>query len=60
MKKNDIQKLLNISGDLEKLAKKFVLNADDEESLRVSGTILDSAHRLRKAAENIWKYATEQ
>ena len=56
----NIIRLLNISGDLEKLAEKIITSSEDEESLRLYGTILDSAHKLRSAAESLWKDAQEQ
>lgn len=59
-KDGNIKKLLSISGDLEKLAQRFVANSDDEESLRLYGMILDSAYKLRIAAEGLWKDAAEQ
>ena len=56
----NIKKLLSISGDLERLAQKFVANSDDEESLRLYGMLLDSAYTLRTAAQDLWKDVAEQ
>ena len=59
-KEVNIKKLFRISGDLEKLAEKFVESSEDEESLRLYGTILDSAYKLRVAAVRISKDAKGQ
>ena len=48
-----IQELLGVSGYLEKLAEKLVAEVEDPASLRLYGTILDSAYQLRVAAEKM-------
>ena len=42
----NIKELFKISGELEKLAEKFLENSEDEKSLRLYGTLLDSAYKL--------------
>ena len=55
-----LKKLFRISGDLEKLAEEFVESSEDEESLKLFGTLLDSAYRLRIAAASISRHTHEQ
>ena len=48
-----IRELLGVSGYLEKLAEKLVEEVEDPASLRLYGTILDSAYQLRVTAEKM-------
>lgn len=58
-KEVNIKKLFRISGDLEALAQKLVENSEDEESLKLYGTVLDSAYKLRVAAKNVSRVGNE-
>jgi hypothetical protein len=55
-----VKDLLDLSELLTKLAERFALNTDDEKSLILYGTVLDSAYKLRVTAEKLWSDATEQ
>ncbi len=59
-KKENIYKLLRMSGELEQLAEKLIATSDDEETLKLYGTVLDSAHKLRAAVKDLWGNSQEQ
>ena len=56
----DLQDIYRLSGELEKLAEKLSMTPGNKETLSLFGTILDTAHKLRLAADNLWKDAEEQ
>ena len=55
----NIKELLTITKDLERLAEKLVVSSEDKHTLRLYGMILDSAYKLRIAAESAWEKAAE-
>ena len=59
-KKENINKLLRMSGDLEQLAERLIAASDDAETLKLYGTVLDSAHKLRAAVKDLWENSQEQ
>lgn len=58
--KKNINKLLRMSGDLEQLAERLITTSDDAETLKLYGTVLDSAHKLRVAVKDLWEDSDEQ
>ena len=59
-KLEQIRQLLLISSNLEKLAEDLVADSDNETSVRLYGTLLDTAYSLRKSIKDLWKDSTEQ
>ena len=59
-KKENINKLLRMSGDLEQLAERLIASSDDAETLKLYGTVLDSAHKLRIAVKDLWDDSDDQ
>ena len=59
-KREQIRKLLSLSKDLEELAEKFAADADNDETLKLFGTVLDTAHKLRVSVQDLWKDTDEQ
>ena len=59
-KRKQIRKLLSLSKDLEKLAEEFAAESDNAETLKLFGTVLDTAHKLRISVQDLWKDTEEQ
>ena len=49
-----------MSGDLEQLAERLIASSDDAETLKLYGTVLDSAHKLRIAVKDLWDDSDDQ
>ena len=59
-KRKQIKKLLSLSKDLEKLAEEFAAESDHEDAVKLFGTVLETAHKLRASVQDLWKDSEEQ
>ena len=59
-KLEQIRQLLLISSNLEKLAEDLVADSDNEASVKLFGTLLDTAYALRKSIKDLWEDVPEQ